>query len=218
MESVLITDLQPVAEALRHNGMDAVCVGTAAEVQPLLRSWLNPGDTVAVGGSRTLEETGVISLLREGPYRFLDRYVPGLSAEQLRALFVQSLSADVYLCSANAVTARGEIYCVDGNGNRLAALCYGPRSVVLVVGCNKLVPDLAAAQRRVKTVAAPRNAARLHCATPCASTGACCAAGEAFGTDGCHSEQRLCCSYLTLARQRTPGRIRVILVAQPLGF
>ena len=211
-------ELESVAEALRRNNMDVFCLQSAAEVVPLLKTLIQPGDTVAVGGSRTLEECHVLSLLRNGDYCFLDRYEPGLSAEQVRDIFISSLGADVYLCSANAVTERGEVYCVDGNGNRIAALCYGPRSVVMVVGCNKLVPDLAAAQRRVKTVAAPSNTARLHCATPCAKSGSCIGVDGEFCTDGCASDARICCSYLTLGRQRVPGRVKVVLVAEPLGF
>lgn len=211
-------DLGSVAEALRRNNMDVFCLQSAAEVVPLLERLIRPGDTVAVGGSRSLEECNVLSLLRNGKYRFLDRYEPGLSAEQIRDIFVGSLGADVYLCSANAVTERGEVYCVDGNGNRIAALCYGPRTVVLVVGCNKIVSDLAAAQRRVKTVAAPRNTARLHCAVPCAENGSCVGADGEFCTDGCSSDARICCSYLILGRQRVQGRIKVLLVAEPLGF
>ncbi len=218
MRSTSVAALESVAAALRRNNMYAVCVGTAAEVVPVLRTILKPGDTVAVGGSRTLEETGVLPLLRDGDYRFLDRYAPGLTPEQIREVFVASLGADVYLCSANAVTEQGEIYCVDGNANRIAALCYGPRTVVLVVGCNKLVPDIAAAQYRVKTVAAPRNTARLNCATPCAATGICCKADSPVATDGCSSAARICCSYLALGYQRIPDRIKVILVNEPLGF
>ena len=171
-----------------------------------------------MGGSRTLEETNVLPLLRSGEYRFLDRYTPGLTPEQVREVFVSSLSADVYLCSANAVTEQGDLYFVDGNANRIAALCYGPRTVVLVVGNNKIVPDLAAAYRRVKTVAAPKNTARLGCNTPCAKTGVCCAADDPDPTAGCSGSGRICCSYLTLSQQRTAGRIKVILVDEPLGF
>ncbi len=210
--------LESVAEALRRNQMEAVCVDTAAEVIPLIRSWLNVGDTVAVGGSRTLEDVGVLPILRSGEYRFLDRYAPDLTPEQVRAIFVKSFDADAYLCSANAVTERGEVYCVDGNSNRIAAMAFGPRSVILVVGNNKIVPDLDAAARRVKTVAAPSNTARLGCATPCAETGECCGIDGEYCTDGCGSASRICCSYLTLGYQRTAGRIKVILVDEPLGF
>ncbi len=212
------TVLERTADALRRNHMDVVCVGTASEVVPTLCTLLQAGDTVAVGGSRTLEETGVLSLLRNGEYRFLDRYAAGLTPEQIRELYIASLNADVYLCSANAVTEQGEIYCVDGTANRVAALCYGPRTVVLVVGKNKIVPDLQAAYCRVKTVAAPRNTARLGCETPCAKSGVCCAVDSDDPTAGCHSPARICCSYLTLAQQRITGRIKVILVDEELGF
>ena len=183
--------LVAVAEALRKNNMDVFCVERAAEVVPLVRTLLKPGDTVAVGGSQSLTDADVLSLLRSGEYRFLDRYTPGLTPEQTREIFVASLGADAYLCSANAVTEKGELYFVDGNANRIAALCYGPRSVILVVGKNKIVPDLAAAHRRVKTVAAPRNTARLGCDTPCAKNGVCCAVDSTDPTDGCRSAARI---------------------------
>ncbi len=210
--------LERVAEALRRNRMDVTCVSSAAEVVPTLRKMLKTGNTVAVGGSRTLEECNVLPLLRGGEYTFYDRYVPGLTPEQVREVFLASLSADVYLCSANAVTEQGEVYCVDGNANRIAALCYGPRTVVLVVGRNKIVKDIAAAQYRVKSVAAPKNTARLGCNTPCANSGICCAANSPVAADGCASPDRICCSYLTLGHQRTAGRIKVILVDEDLGF
>ena len=210
--------LERVAEALRRNRMDATCVSSSAEVVPVLRNILKAGNTVAVGGSRTLEECNVLSLLRNGEYTFYDRYAPNLTLEQVREVFVASLSADVYLCSANAITEQGEVYCVDGNANRIAALCYGPRTVVLVVGRNKIVSNIAAAQYRVKSVAAPKNTARLGCKTPCAKNGICCAADSPVAADGCDSPDRICCSYLTLGRQRTAGRIKVILVDEDLGF
>ncbi len=210
--------LEAVANALRRNNMEVVCVGTAAEVVPTLRSFLKKGDSVAVGGSRSLEDAGVLPFLRSGEFRFLDRYAPNLTPEQVREVFVQSFGVDCYLCSANAVTEQGELYFVDGNANRIGAVCFGPRTVVLVVGKNKLVPDLKAAYRRVKTVAAPKNTARLGCKTPCAASGVCCAVDSEDPTAGCSEASRICCSYLTLGYQRTAGRIKVILVDEPLGF
>ena len=202
---------------LEKNNMQAFYVPTAAEVLEKVASLLHEGDTVAVGGSETLKETGVLELLRSGRYRFLDRYVPGLNAEQVRRLFIESFDADAYLCSANAITMNGELYNVDGNSNRVAALCYGPRSVIVVAGCNKLVPDLPAAIARVKRTAAPANAIRLNCETYCAKTGVCRGADGGMA-DGCDASRRICCSYLVSAHQREPGRIKVILVGEPLGF
>lgn len=210
--------MQRTAEALRRNHMEAYCVATKEEVLPLCQTLLKAGDTVAVGGSRTLEETGILTLLREGDYRFLDRYANGLTPEKTREIFLQSLGADVYFTSSNAVTQRGELYNVDGNGNRVAALCYGPRSVVVIVGCNKLVADLPEAQRRVKTIAAPQNAVRLHCDTYCAKTGSCAACNSEYATDGCSASGRICSTYVMTGYQRNAGRIKVILVGEPLGF
>ena len=131
---VVAQRMERTAAALRKNNMEAYCVKTADEVVPLVKTLLAEGATVGAGGSMTLEECGVMDLLRSGAYHFLDRGAPGLTPEQVRRVFLDSLSADAYLCSANAVTMRGELYNVDGNGNRVAALCYGPASVIVVAG------------------------------------------------------------------------------------
>ena len=112
----------------------------------------------------------------------------------------------------------GELFNVDGNSNRVAALCFGPASVIVVVGCNKIVPTLHDAIRRVKQIAAPENAVRLHCRTYCASAGHCQGLDSDEMTAGCGSEGRICCNYVVSAHQRVPGRIKVILVGEPLGY
>lgn len=216
--SVTREQLEQTAEALRRNNMEAYCVDTKEDAMTLLKRLLKAGDVVGVGGSRTLDELGVLDLLRSGDYRFIDRYEPGLSPEQTRERQVAALSADVFLCSSNAVTLRGELYNVDGMSNRVAALCFGPRSVILVVGKNKIVPDLKAAEHRVKTVAAPLNTKRLNCDTYCRTEHACMQADGECCTDGCHSPARICCTYVTMAYQRVAGRIKVILVDEKLGF
>ena len=210
--------MELAAAALRKNNMAAYCVDTKEQALALVRELLNKGDTVSVGGSRTLQDAGVMDLLRNGDYHFLDRAVPGLTPEQIRQVYLDSFDADAYLCSSNAVTLRGELYNVDGNSNRVAAMAFGPRSVILVVGCNKLVADLDEAARRVKRIAAPLNTKRLDCATYCKETGVCVAADGEYNTDGCTSPARICCTYVTMGYQRIPGRIKVILVGEPLGF
>ena len=210
--------MERTAEALRKNNMDAYCVAAKEEVPALVASLLSEGDTVAFGGSVTLNEAGVMDLLRGGKYHVLDRYAEGLTRPQVEEIFRQSFFADAYFSSSNAVTERGELYNVDGNSNRVAALCYGPKSVILVVGENKIVADLAEAEKRVKTVAAPPNTKRLNCATYCQETGVCMGAEGEFCTDGCHSPARICCTYVTMGYQRVAGRIKVILVGEELGF
>ena len=213
-----LTELELVGAALRKNRMAVHCVQTKEEVAPLVEKLLKKGDTVAVGGSVTLSETGVLDLLQNGEYRFLDRYAPGLTVEQENEVLRQSLLADTYLCSSNAVTRNGELYNVDGRANRVAAFAFGPKSVIVVVGCNKIVDDLKEAVHRVKTIAAPLNAKRLKCETYCAVNGVCKAADSENMTDGCASPARICADFLISGMQRVPDRIQVILVGESLGF
>lgn len=213
-----LAELEPIATALRKNNMAAYCVQSKEDILPLLKTLLNSGDTVAVGGSMTLFESGVIDWLRSGDYHFLDRYQEGLTPDELTDIFSKSLTADVFLCSSNAVTRDGSLYNVDGHANRVSPIAFGPKMVIMVVGCNKIVNDLSSAVHRVKTVAAPLNAKRLNCQTPCALTGVCMAADSDRYTDGCQSPDRICSQYLISGPQRVAGRIHVILVGETLGF
>lgn len=211
------TTVETTIANLKKNGMDTYFVQTKADVLPLVKSLLTPGETIAVGGSVSLDETGVLELVKNGDYTFLDRYAPDLTNEQRQEVFRQSFFADTYLCSSNAITEGGELYNVDGNANRVAAIAYGPKQVILVVGVNKIVPDLDAAVRRVKTVAAPLNTKRLHCQTYCATAGHCMGL-EGGMTDGCSSPQRICVQYLVSGKQRNAGRIKIVLVGEPCGY
>lgn len=212
--------VQKVMKQLERNRMKPYYVSAKEEVVPLISSLIPEGSRVAVSGSMSLFETGVIDHLRCGNYDFLDRYAENLSREEIIGIYRASFSADVYLTSTNALTEGGELYNVDGNGNRVAALAYGPKSVIVVAGINKIVPDLAAAVYRVKTVAAPKNCVRLHCDTYCSKTGHCISLNQEQPqtTDGCSSDSRICCHYHIAARQRQKDRIKVILVGEALGY
>ena len=207
--------IEQVMKGLRRNRMQAHYVETAAEVPALVEQMIPAGATVACGGSQSLIQSGVMALLQSGKYNYLDRHDP---AKTPRQVFLESFAADVYLCSANAVTRKGEVYNVDGNGNRVAALCYGPESVILVVGVNKIVDDVKAAVERVKRIAAPMNTKRLHCDTYCEQHGHCAALHSDDACDGCAADKRVCCDYLLLGQQRFPDRIKVILVGEELGY
>ncbi len=173
MEELQAIRVRTTLENLRRNNMEAVYAETAADALALLKSYLTPGCTVGVGGSVTLDEIGAIDLLRSGDYDFLDRYAPGLTPVQMKDIFRRSLLSDVYVMSANAITENGELYNVDGRSNRVAALLFGPDSVVVIAGINKIVANIDDAVRRHKTVAAPANSARLRCNNPCVRTGKC---------------------------------------------
>lgn len=196
-------------KALKLNKMDAYYLPSREDVVPALAALMHPGDVVAVGGSRTLDECGVLRLLRSGEYEFIDRYEEGLTPEEVGDAFRDAFFADNFITGTNAITEQGELYNKDGNGNRVAAMIFGPKSVIVIAGTNKIVPDRAQAEQRVRTVAAPLNTKRLGCKTPCAVTGECA---------DCHSEQRICCSTVILHQQRVPGRIKVLLVGEELGF
>ena len=207
VEQILEKRIRRTMDALRANNMEAYYVKTAAEVRAFVEQLVPAGATVSNGGSVSLAESGVMELLAGGRYHYLDR--SKAQGDELAALYRQVFSADWYFASANAVTEAGEIYNVDGNANRVAAITFGPKNVLLVVGCNKLVKDMPAADDRVRQIAAPANTARLGCKTPCAVTGKC---------EHCRSPGRICCTAVVHRYQREQGRIKVLLVGEPLGF
>ena len=131
MQQHLRSRLTRTVEALRKNRFDACWVATKEEALEEVRATLREGAVVASGGSMTLAECGILSLLRSGAYQYLDR--EAVPREEIPALYRKAFSADFYLMSSNAVTENGELYNVDGNGNRVAALIYGPERVIVRV-------------------------------------------------------------------------------------
>lgn len=198
--------MERTAEALRDNNMYCECVDSAEEALEVIESLINEGDTVTVGGSMTLFETGVIDMLRNGKYNFLDRYAQDADVQ---GIYEAAFTSDVYFMSSNAITENGELYNVDGNGNRVAALTWGPKSVIVVAGYNKIVKDIESAKVRVQEIAAPANAARLNCETPCTKVGHCM---------NCASPRRICATTVISGRQRVQNRIKVILIGEELGY
>ncbi|HHY65143.1 MAG TPA: lactate utilization protein [Clostridiaceae bacterium] len=196
-------------ENLAKNNMPGFYVKTREQAVEKVAELMKEGELVAVGGSMTLFETGIIEHLRSGRYSFLDRYIEGLSSAQKEEIYRKSFLADTYLTSTNAITEAGELYNVDGTGNRVAAMIYGPKSVIVVAGINKIVRDINEAVERVRRIAAPANCTRLDTGTPCIKTGYCV---------NCRSEGRICCSYTVLGYQRQKDRIKVIIVGEDLGY
>ena len=215
MNTHLEMKLERTVKALQANRMDACWVKNREEALEKVRALLPKGALTASGGSMTLDECGITALLRSGDYDYLDR--AAVEKDEIPALFRKSFSADCYLMSSNAVTEQGELYNVDGNGNRVAALIYGPKDVIVVAGANKIVPDIPAAISRVRALTAPVNAMRLQQDTPCTKTGICAGIKGTLAA-GCKAEQRICCSSVVSGFQRIPNRIHVILVAENLGY
>lgn len=207
--------LEKTRAALSDNRMEAFIAEKKEDVLLLLKTLMKPGCSVSTGGSATLDECGVIEFLRSGDYDFLDRF--RTEPAQLKELFRRALSADCYLMSANAITEDGLLYNVDGRGNRVAALTFGPDRIIVIAGINKIVASLDDAVRRVKEASAPLNCRRLNQDTPCTHTGLCAGRTGGMGA-GCRAESRICNSYVVTARQGDPDRIKVILVNEPLGY
>ncbi len=194
-----------VKPILERKGFEVYIAEDEKQVLELVEKMIPANSVVSSGGSVTLVETGVLDLLRSGRYVFLDRY----KASDRRAVELEAFKADFYLCSANAITMDGELVFMDGWGNRVAAVTYGPKNVILIVSANKIVEDLDAARERIRYIS-PMNAKRLSLSTPCAVTGVC---------QDCDSPQRICRHYHIINDSRNqPGRIKIILTIKEFGL
>ena len=175
---------------------------------------------ISNGGSVTLKQTGIYDIISSADYNYLDRSREGITREEVEEVYRKTFSADAFFTSSNAVTENGELYNVDGNSNRVAAILYGPKSVVVVCGVNKLVKNIDEAVERVKTKAAPPNTVRLGIDTYCAKAGQCVSMNKENPElcEGCHGDGRICCNYVVCAQQRHVNRIKVIIINEELGY
>ncbi len=171
-------------------------------------SIMEKGSVVSYGSSVTLEETGIKEVIRKENYKFLDRY-KFEGSQKRREIDLQSFHADYYLMSTNAITLEGELINIDGNGNRVAALIYGPKNVIILAGMNKIVTDVKSGYARVRNFASPPNAVRLNRKTPCAATGKC---------QDCYSPDCFCNQIVVTRRSGMDKRIKVILIGEELGY
>ena len=218
LKAVIEKRIYKTGENLRKNNMEFYYAETKNDVAGIVKSLIKKGDVITNGGTKTMAECGLAELLSSPDYSYLDR--SKMTPEEVSELYIKAFSADVYISSSNAITEDGVLYNVDGNSNRIAAIAFGPKSVIIIAGRNKIVRDLKEAELRVKTTAAPPNCLRLNCDTYCNKTGECVSLGKADRQiyDGCLSDGRICCNYLISAHQRHKGRIKVIIVGEELGY
>lgn len=201
--------IQRTIKALKENNMNGYLVKDREELIDKIDELVNEGALVSCGGSMTLAESGVKDYLRSGRYNFLDRDKEGLTPDEVKKIYIESFLADAYFTSTNAITEEGELYNVDGNGNRVAAMLYGPEKVIVIAGINKIVKDLEEAIKRNRAVAAPANAKRLNKKTPCAEIGHCM---------DCKSKEKICREYTVIRSQGNSNRIHVIFMNENLGY
>lgn len=189
-------------------GIEGYYCSTREEALATIKRFLTPDCSVTWGGSETLKEIGLLDALQSSDYIVYDRAEAKTEEEKMQ-MYAKIVTADYFFTSSNAITLDGELVNIDGYGNRVACLITGPKNVVVVAGMNKLVPDVTSAIARVKNMAAPPNAVRLNLSTPCADIGRCV---------NCLTDDCMCCHTVVTRKSRIPGRIKVILVGEELGY
>ena len=199
---------EKVIKGLNSRNIEAFYVESKADALAKALELIPEGSNVAWGGSMSIEEIGLKKAIIEGNYNELNRDL-AKNPEEKRAIEIATYDADYFLTSANAVSEDGVIVNIDGNSNRVSAIAYGPKHVLMIVGMNKIVKDAENALSRARNEAAPINAQRFNIDTPCKKTGAC---------FDCLSPSSICCQFLVTRRSMHAGRIKVILVNEDLGF
>ncbi|WMJ87105.1 lactate utilization protein [Anaerocolumna sp. MB42-C2] len=201
--------IEKVISNLNKNNMAGYFVNSAKELFVLLTKLIPERSTVGCGDSVTLEELGVYDFLRRENYIFYDKFVPALTSEEKRQIYLKNFTADTFMTGTNAITADGKIFNIDGNGSRVAPMLYGPEQVIVIVGINKLAEDVDSAIKRTRQIAAPFDAKRLGKETPCVTLNRCI---------DCGHKQRICNDFVLITGQFIKDRIKVILVNEDLGY
>lgn len=197
-----------VAEALNKRYFEAYYCSDRAEALEKILELIPQDHVVSWGGAATVDELGVKEALRQRGQAVIDRDT-AKDAQERQQMLKQALTCDTFLMGSNAISADGQLVNIDGTGNRVAALCFGPTQVVVVAGMNKVDGDLDGAMRRAREVAAPMNAQRFPLKTPCVANGLC---GDCKGPDS------ICAQIVTTRLCKPAGRIKVVLVGEDLGF
>jgi len=200
---------EKVVKALNRRHFEAYYMRTKQDALEKALELIPEGSVVSWGGSVTIQEMGLLDAVKKGDYSVIDRDTatnPELRMELMR----QALTCDTFLSSINALSEDGQLVNIDGNGNRVAAMAFGPKSVIVVAGINKVRPTVEEALSRARNMAAPINAQRFGItSTPCAINGSC---GDCIAPD-C-----ICADLVTTRISRPAGRIKVILVGESLGY
>jgi L-lactate utilization protein LutB len=203
--------VQATVENLKKHGFTVLYVQTKEEAVKAIMDMIPRNAKVGIGGSVTIREIGLDKALNERGNVLADHWKPGLSRDQAKKARLEQLSSDVFLSSTNAVTTDGKLLNIDGTGNRVAAMIYGPPKVIIVAGINKVVKDLDEAMSRVRNIATSMNAKRLKVNSLCAQTGLC-------AEDECQLPERLCHIITILERRPNETDTTIVLVGEKLGY
>ncbi|MBI9089729.1 MAG: lactate utilization protein [Desulfobacterium sp.] len=205
--------LEELKTALEANNFEVWIADTTIHAKEIVINEIIPRSnpqTISWGGSMTLMDTGIEEALNtlDGPI-VINKNEPGISKAEKAERIKAAMTAELYFTGTNAVTENGQLVNLDMIGNRVGALTFGPREVVVLMGQNKVVPDLDSAMVRIKEYAAPTNAMRLDMKTPCTKTGQCM---------DCSSPARICNTWTITEKSFPPKRVKVILIRQDLGL
>lgn len=195
--------------ALMKNDFQATYCSTRQEAIEQILALIPVGGTIGAGGSWTIGELGLLDKLAARGSTIFNHGSPGLTADDKMEIRKKQLTCDVFLTGTNAVTIDGRLVNTDGVGNRVAAMIFGPKQVIIVVGINKIVKDLAEAEKRIRLYAAPINNKRLNTANPCIRTGEC--------TD-CQGPTRICNVTTILSKRPALTNIHIFVIGEELGF
>lgn len=194
-----------IIDGLKSRNMTGYYAKDKEDALKIALSLIPKGSTISMGGCATANEIGLVDAVKGPDYNYIDR----ATAADKRAAELAAYDSDIFLGSANAITEDGVLVNIDGNSNRVSAYAFGPKKLVLIVGMNKVTPDVDSALKRARNVAAPINAQRFGLSTPCTATGSCM---------NCKSPDSICCQFLITRFSRHKDRIHVILVNDSLGF
>jgi len=200
---------EQIIKSLAMRNIEAYFADTKEEALKLALEIIPEGSVIGAGGATSATEIGLFDAIKEGNYTYLDRNGATDPAEKKRLELETFCNADYFISGVNGMSENGVIVNVDGNANRVACLCQGPKHVLFIVGMNKVVHSEEDAYNRAKYIAAPINAQRFGLSTPCGITGKCA---------DCLMEQCICCQILTTRYSKHKGRMKVILVNEDLGF
>ena len=199
---------QTIIKNMKRRHIEGFYCATAEEAVKKVSELIEDGSSVTWGGTMTVRDLGIPQYLKNrGTLEVLDRDLVE-TPEEKQNMYLRAFSADVYLSSANAISEDGVIVNIDGNGNRVAAITWGPKKVIFVIGLNKVAQDVEAALARARSTASPINAARFDIKTPCQTDGVC---------HNCNSPESIC-NYVHFLRNSPKGRHVVVLVGENLGY
>jgi hypothetical protein len=196
-------------EALKRNEFDALYAATSDEASTFIMNHVKPGTNVGFGGSVTIIKMGLQEKVKAAGGEVVDHGAPGLSPEERLAVARQELLTDLFLCSSNAITMDGILVNVDGMGNRVGAMSFGPKKVIVVASTDKICRDEPSAFKRLECIAGPMNNKRLNIPNPCTVTGTC---------SNCQGPTRICRVYSVMRKRPRMSDISVVLLGESVGF